>query len=358
MTMNIKKLYFATLLINLIFFCGSAYSQDSPALCDNYESLYSIIKTGEAAAIEKTTYIREFSMVEKSLVTVTPVTAPESGYEVNYKITDIYKSNDVMTDESSVLGFMTAGYRNFPKYYQKFIGTSCKLSARTPESALDAVKSGIDFTIDMSYEITGTLVDAYNKYCKSDTTTHHTVVKKPAVYLYPEKDMNVSVKVIVNGQLTLTEPLYGNGWNVNVNRDGIIDGKYDYLFYEADLNKIELPDEGWVVAFDELDKWFDENLPAMGLNEKEIRQFKEYWLGDLERANYYEIKILGNEFLENNMRLDISPAPQTILRLNFHFQPMSVKTELKAPEIKKFERKGFTVIEWGGINNQQLTDNN
>ncbi len=96
----------------------------------------------------------------------------------------------------------------------------------------------------------------------------------------------------------------------------------------------------------------------MGLNEKEIRQFKEYWLGDLERAKYYEIKILGNEFLENNMRLDISPAPQTILRLNLHFQPMSVKTELKAPEIKKFERKGFTVIEWGGINSQQLTVNN
>jgi len=354
--MNIKKLYFTALLINLIFFCGSAYSQDSPILCDNYESLYSIIKTGEAASIEKTTYIREFSLVEKSLVTVTPVA--ENGYEVNYKISDLYKSNDAMTDESSVLGFMTAGYRNFPKYYQKFIGTSCKLNARTPESALDAVKSGIDFTIDMSYEITGTLVDAYNKYCKSDTTPHHTVVKKPAVYLYPEKDMNVSVKVIVNGQLTLTEPLYGNGWNVNVNRDGIIDGKYDYLFYEADLKKIELPDEGWVVAFDELDKWFDENLSAMGLNEKEIRQFKEYWLGDLERAKYYEIKILGNEFLENNMRLDISPAPQTILRLNLHFQPMSVKTELKAPEIKKFERKGFTVIEWGGINSQQLTVNN
>jgi len=356
--MGIKKFYFAALLINIILICGSAYSQDSPILCDNYESLYSKIKDGEAAAIEKTTYIREFSMVEKSLVTVTPVKAPDSGFEVNYKITDLYRSNNLMTDESSVLGFMTAGYRNFPKYYQKFIGTSCKLTAETPESALDAVKNGIDFSIDMSYNITGTLVDAYNKYCKSDTASHHTVVKKPAVYLYPENDMNVSVRVIVNGQLTLTEPLYGNGWNVSVNREGIIDGKYDYLFYEADLNKIELPEEGWVVAFDELEKWFDENLTAMGLNGKEVRQFKEYWLGDLEHANYYEIKILGNEFLEDNMRLDITPAPQTILRLNFHFKPQSVKTELRAPEIKKFERKGFTVVEWGGINDKQFATNN
>ena len=50
--------------------------------------------------------------------------------------------------------------------------------------------------------------------------------------------MNVSVKVNVNGVLTFTDPEYNTGWNVNVMPDGIIDNKYDYLFYEADLNKM------------------------------------------------------------------------------------------------------------------------
>ncbi|MCE1164762.1 MAG: hypothetical protein LWX07_05085 [Bacteroidetes bacterium] len=357
---NIKSITSVlTAVILLVLFGGKIYAQDSPILCDNYESLYQAIKDGIPASINKSTYIRDFSLIEKSLITVSPVTVPKTGYTVNYLVTDLYSSEKRLSDESSVLGFMTAGCRNFAKDYKKFINKSCVLTADTPESALDAVKSGIDFTIDMSYNITGDLVDTYKKLCASDTSTHHTVVKKPAVYLYPESNMNVSVKVFVNGHLTVTEPEYGNGWNVNVTPEGIIDGKYDYLFYEAALNKTELPDEGWVVEYSRIEKWFDETLPALGLNKKETEQFKDYWLKDLKKANYYEIRLLGNEFLENNMRLDITPAPQTILRLNFHFKPAAVKTELKAPEIKKVERKGFTVIEWGGINfNEQLTDNN
>ena len=55
-------------------------------------------------------------------------------------------------------------------------------------------------------------------------------------------------------------PVYNNGWNVFVTREGLINGKYDYLFYEAKLNKIELPSEGFVVSYLELDNWMDVNL--------------------------------------------------------------------------------------------------
>jgi len=349
------KIFFTSLLIALFIFTPgkNLFSQDSPVLCDNYDSLYKTITDGNAASIIKTVLLKDFSLTEKSLITVIPVTEPKKGYEVIFKITDLFKGNGVSADEGSVLGFMTTGCRNFAKNYRKFINASCKLTADSPEAALDAVKSGIDFTIDMNYVITGDLVTIYQKTCASDTHKP-TPVKKPAVYLYPEKDMKVSVKVIVNGNLTLTEPLYNGGWNVNSTPEGLIDGKYDYLFYEANLNKIELPEEGWVVAYSDLEKWFDECLPAMGLNKKETSQFKDYWLKDLRKSNYYEIRLLGNDFLENNMKLVISPEPQTIVRLNFHFKPVNEMSVLKAPVIYKTERKGFTVIEWGGINEGDL----
>ena len=54
------------------------------------------------------------------------------------------------------------------------------------------------------------------------------------------------------------------------------------------------------------------------------------------------------------MDLIINPKPETILRLNFYFKPLSSRHELKEPEIKRFERNGFTVVEWGGINEGDL----
>lgn len=342
----------------LAAFGGRVFAQDSPMLCDSYESLLKAVKDGNAASYYKTAYIKKYSLIEKSIVTIKPITGEKQGYDVTFTITELTPSAEPSGDEYSVLGFMVEDTKGFGRNYGKFINTSSMLTAESPESAVDIAKSGITYIVDMSYYITGTLVDVYNKYFKN-SSPDNTVVKKPAVYLYPEKNTNVSVKVFVNGHLTVTEPEYGTGWNVNASPDGTIDGKYDYLFYEASLNRIELPDEGWVVEFGQIEKWFDETLPAMGLNKKETEQFKEYWLKDLKRANYYEIRLLGNDFLENNMRLDITPAPETLLRLNFHFKPVYAKTELKTPEIKKIERKGFTVIEWGGINgNEQLTINN
>jgi hypothetical protein len=212
---------------------------------------------------------------------------------------------------------------------------------------MEAVKYGISFRIDNQYELEGPLVSIYKNLCIKDDKPVQ--VKKPAVYLYPVMPINVSVQVEVSGKLTYTDPDYGNGWNVSAEPDGIINGRYDYLFYEADLEKIELPDKGWIVEFDYLEKWFDDYLPALGLNEKETCQFKEYWLGKLRKADFYEIKILDDSFLAENMRLVINPEPDTILRLNFHFRPLTDKKEIQPPVIKKTERKGFTVIEWGGI---------
>lgn len=174
-------------------------------------------------------------------------------------------------------------------------------------------------------------------------------VKKPAIYLYPLEDSQIFVKLNINGEMIKDIPEYNNGWNVFVTKEGIIEGKYDYLFYEANLKKISIPKEGWIVEYSELEFWFNKNLKLLGLNKKETDQFKEYWLNQLEKSKYYEIKLLSNEFLDENMDLIITPEPETEIRLNFIFKPLKKNYSIKNPEIITPERNGFTVVEWGGI---------
>jgi hypothetical protein len=329
----------------------NVYPQEDIKECKSYESLFYAIKSGIPASIKKTAWIEGFSLVEKSVVTVSPVTTPDTGYKVVFEITDLEKGKIKESyDKGSVLGFMVTGCKGFEKKYKNFVGTSCYLITDNPEDARDAAEHGITFIIDQNFAITGDLVLVYEKICKGSDNPEPRPVKKPAVYLYPTEQMNISVKVEVNGCLTLTDPPYNTGWNVNAAPDGLIDNKYDYLFYEANLNKIELPEEGWIVEYKKLENWFDEFLPQLGLDTKEKNQFKEYWLKDLKKANYYEIKLLDNKFLADNMKLIISPEPETILRLNFYFKPVFEFKEIKNPVVSKVLRNGFTVIEWGGIN--------
>lgn len=178
-------------------------------------------------------------------------------------------------------------------------------------------------------------------------------VKKPAVYLYPVEDSFVKVKLDINGKITKDIPAYSGEWNVFATKEGIIDGRYDYLFYEAELNHLELPNEGWIVSYNELDSWFSSHLAEMGLNEKETSQFKDYWLNKLPQAQYYEIKLLDKEFLINNMNLIVTPTPDSMIRVELYFKPVNDKIVLTEPSINKVERNGFTVVEWGGILDQK-----
>ena len=173
--------------------------------------------------------------------------------------------------------------------------------------------------------------------------------EKPAVYLYPLEDSIISVKLNIDGKITETIPKYGSGWSVFAEKDGLINHQYDYLFYEADLNSLKLPKTGWVVSYNDLSKWFDINLIKFGLNEKEKNQFKEYWLERLPKTNYYEVKILEEDFLKQNMELLISPEPDTLIRLHFYFKPLEQKINIQEPIINTPQRIGFTVVEWGGM---------
>jgi len=176
-------------------------------------------------------------------------------------------------------------------------------------------------------------------------------VKKPAIYLYPTHEMKVEVKLDVNGEIFNTiPPIQDNSWVVNVKKESLIEDKYGYLFYENTLRvKPKVSNEGWLVKNSEFSSWCDTTLPILGLNSVEIKDFKEYWVDRLQTSPYYQIKLLDRAFLDKHMKLKVTPPADTTIRLIFEFKALDKPLKLSTPTIKTPERKGFSVVEWGGI---------
>lgn len=178
---------------------------------------------------------------------------------------------------------------------------------------------------------------------------------KPAIYLYPQKIINVNVQVNTKGELLYTDPLYPlGGWDVTAYPDGriVYQGKnFDYLYYESRIpdSLIEKPGEGFVVAFIDLPNLYDAVLPQLGLSAKQVFDFKEYWQKTLPKSNYYFVGIMAEKNIDSFDPLAISPKPDSIIRVRFYFEALEKKIEVKEPKITTPKKNGFTVVEWGGM---------
>ena len=49
------------------------------------------------------------------------------------------------------------------------------------------------------------------------------------------------------------------------------------------------------------------------------------------------------------MPLNIQPRPDTLIRVWMIYMGMDMPIEIKEQELAHFERKGYTVVEWGGV---------
>jgi hypothetical protein len=189
---------------------------------------------------------------------------------------------------------------------------------------------------------------------KSDAYLPAVECGKPVIYLYPETTQEISVQVEPQGGFTYTDPEYGNGWKVIATPQGelteVSSGlPYPYLFWEGRGGIYSTPDKGFVVAVGEVETFLVKSLGELGLNEKEIADFNEFWLPRMQDAPYYFITFLGNSTMDALAPLTIEPQPDTVIRVLMDFLPLEQPIEVQGYPLRSTERKGFTVVEWGGV---------
>lgn len=176
-------------------------------------------------------------------------------------------------------------------------------------------------------------------------------VRKPVIYLYPEETIDVSVKLDFAGKLTCTYPSYQDGWTVTAQPDGTLsdaDGKvYNYLYWEGKDDSAYDMSKGFCVKGSETAAFLEEALAKLGLTRREANEFIVYWLPLMEE-NAYNVISFQKEAYTDRAGLQISPEPDTVIRVFMAWYGSKKPVEIPAQELTAPERTGFTVIEWGG----------
>ena len=185
----------------------------------------------------------------------------------------------------------------------------------------------------------------------SDWEPDPDVCYKPVIYLYPTEKMDVNVNLTLDGELTCTYPAYGNGWSVTALPDGTLisaEGQqYNYLYWEGEnYAKYDLS-KGFCVKGEDTAKFLEETLEKLGLNRREANEFIVYWLPLMEQ-NPYNIIAFQTDVYTEAARLEVNPKPDTLIRVFMAWQKSDDYVELEEQELWAPERKGFTVVEWGG----------
>ncbi len=179
-------------------------------------------------------------------------------------------------------------------------------------------------------------------------------VEKPLIYIYPTQPTKVEISVSNPNDLTTTYPKYQDGWKVLAKPNGMLkqlgsDRNYYGLYWESKTNQKTDFYDGFVVKKADLIPFLEEKLAILGLNQREANEFIVYWLPKLEKNDYNLIRFLTADEINQKMRLDIKPRPDSLIRVMMQFESTSHDKQIKQQILQTVTRQGYTVVEWGGV---------
>ena len=174
---------------------------------------------------------------------------------------------------------------------------------------------------------------------------------KPVIYLYPEEETEVTVRLDYDGTLTCTYPAYQDGWTVTAAPDGTLTDEsgqtYSYLYWEG-VTRTEYDfSRGFCVPGADTAAFLEDALSRLGLTRREANEFIVYWLPRME-PNPYNLISFQSAAYTDHARLTVTPEPDSLLRVFMAWMPLEAPADLPAQELPPFKRTDFTVVEWGG----------
>ena len=175
--------------------------------------------------------------------------------------------------------------------------------------------------------------------------------EKPVIYLYPETETRVTVKLDLSGELTCTYPAYDGGWVVTAAPDGTLTDEhgrtYNYLYWEGEGTEAYDFSKGFCVAGSDTAAFLEDALDRLGLTRREANEFLVYWLPRMQ-DNPYNLIAFQQEAYTQSAKLTVSPQPDSVLRVFMAWKPLARPVDVPAQTLPGFERRGFTLVEWGG----------
>lgn len=175
--------------------------------------------------------------------------------------------------------------------------------------------------------------------------------EKPVIYLYPETETRVTVKLDLSGELTCAYPAYDGGWTVTAAPDGTLTDEhgrtYNYLYWEGEVANGFDFSKGFCVAGSDTAAFLEDALDRLGLTRREANEFLVYWLPRMQ-DNPYNLIAFQQEAYTESAKLTVSPRPDSVLRVFMAWKPLARPVDVPAQTLPGFERRGFTLVEWGG----------
>ena len=283
----------------------------------------------------------------------------EEEYDKFIKTYDLY-SNDYKGNQNNYL-YVAVNYdtcseyvrfdrikKNKDKYELVFINEiscdgDCTLDMKIFEIPIDKFITDKDkYTVTIDHQYTDDC-----DYDELDMT-----VKKPVLYLYPEEDMMVNVTFDNKDKLLSTYPKYKNEWNVFAKKDGtLIDEngrKYYALYWDENIKHEEKFKTGFYVKSKDSIKFLEEKLFEMGFTDREANEFIMYWLPIMEQGGDNLVHFHFTEDRQKQNKINIEPEVDSLFRVSIEIKKVKKKVSIKEQKIERFERYGFSALEWGG----------
>lgn len=191
---------------------------------------------------------------------------------------------------------------------------------------------------------------------KKDDNRQRAQPLKPVIYLYPEKEVHIIVNLEFDSDELYTWPKVDAnlGWSVTAKPDGMLSdaagNEYPYLFWESKTTDYKWVDfsQGFVVAADDTENFLRDKLKLLGLNSREYTDFITFW-GPRLRQNKYNLIRLETTAYNKAMPIGVKPAPQSMQRIFMVYKALNAPVSIPEQKLQPFTRKGYTVIEWGGM---------
>ena len=146
-------------------------------------------------------------------------------------------------------------------------------------------------------------------------------------------------------------PAYENGWTVTAAPDGTLTDAggrtYPYLFWEGKLNADYDLSKGFCVKGEDTESFLNDKLAVLGLNDKEIADFTEFWVGCMAK-NPYNVISFQTDAYTDAAQLKVFPAPDSVIRVFMTWYASDEAVDIPAQELTAPARSGFTAVEWGG----------